>query len=138
MPCELVLRKKFTIAELKDALSKLEKSTTSVYVNAILHPLEVMEILNALPELRELLVPTSLLPLTSKNVKGALEEAGVELIALKKGRGRPVKWTESATREIAALSDSGKSAKEIALKKSIPLRTVYYYLKKEKSGPNRI
>ncbi|HLD80406.1 MAG TPA: hypothetical protein VJA40_00165 [archaeon] len=148
---ELILGKKPSMEEFSTALESVPRDTTSLYVNSVLRAREVIEILNRLPFLKELFLPPSLLPLTPKPVKDALEDSGVRVGFLRKKRGRPFKLSERLQSLIRGSFSSGLTAREISEKHGVPLRTVYWHLRRQVfspqkakrgkeafSGPNRI
>ncbi|RLG19258.1 hypothetical protein DRN67_03205 [Candidatus Micrarchaeota archaeon] len=67
-----------------------------------------------------------------KSAISALEQMGVEIVVEEVKRGRPHMHAREKLRMIAELRGQGYAAPEIARKLNLPLRTVYYHLRKRR------
>lgn len=106
----------------------LNENVREVYIN--LRPTKeiLVRILENAPNVKLIGCPPSLYPKVSKRVIRALRQMGIEVVPIKKSRGRPRKYDEAVLLRIRELMTQGKSPKEISRELGIPLRTVYYML----------
>ncbi len=111
---------------LRKIREELRPGVTEVYVN--LRPTKeiVVSILRQAPTVKKIGCPPSLYPKVSASVIRALNRIGIQLVPVKRSRGRPRKYDEETMRRIEALMREGKSPREISESLGIPLRTVYY------------
>jgi hypothetical protein len=109
---------------------RLNEEVTEVYVN--LRPTKeiLVRILERAPNVRRISCPPSLYPKVSKKVIAALAQMGIELVPEGYPRGRPRKYDEETVRQVMELLRRGLPAKEISTRMGIPLRTVYYMMKR--------
>jgi hypothetical protein len=109
---------------------RLNEEVTEVYVN--LRPTKeiLVRILERAPNVRRISCPPSLYPKVSKKVIAALAQMGIELVPEGYPRGRPRKYDEETVRQVIELLRRGLPAKEISTRMGIPLRTVYYMMKR--------
>jgi len=110
--------------------TELDTSVEEVYLNTRPSIQIIITLLNKAPNLKKVYVPQSLSRETPERIKKALNKIGVELIPFDKPRGRPRVHDEEALNYMLKLAKQGETARQIADKTGIPLRTVYYYLKK--------
>lgn len=110
--------------------TELDTTVEEVYLNTRPSIQIIITLLNKAPSLKKVYVPLSLCKETPKRIKKALNKIGVELIPFDKPRGRPRVHDEGALNYMLKLAKQGETARQIANKTGIPLRTVYYYLKK--------
>ena len=128
---EIILGKKAGAEDLKKAVEKAPKDAEDVYLNKALKTEDALVLLNHFKELKELRLPPTYYSQTGKEVREALEEAGVK-VAVEKKRGRPERTgLKERARELKA---KGRTAKEASEELKAPLRTVYYYYKAKKAG----
>ncbi|WP_457753003.1 DUF1699 family protein [Thermococcus sp.] len=106
----------------------LNEDVREVYIN--LRPTKeiLVRILENAPNVKLIGCPPSLYPKVSKRVIRALRQMGIEVVPIKKSRGRPRKYDEAVLLRIRELMTQGKSPKEISRELGIPLRTIYYML----------
>ncbi|ALM74670.1 DUF1699 family protein [Thermococcus barophilus] len=106
----------------------LNENVREVYIN--LRPTKeiLVRILENAPNVKLIGCPPSLYPKVSKRAIRALRQMGIEVVPIKKSRGRPRKYDEAVLLRIRELMTQGKSPKEISRELGIPLRTVYYML----------
>ncbi|WP_324735736.1 DUF1699 family protein [Thermococcus sp. SY098] len=106
----------------------LNENVREVYIN--LRPTKeiLVRILENAPNVKLIGCPPSLYPKVSKRVIRALRQMGIEVVPIKKSRGRPRKYDEAVLLRIRELMAQGKSPKEISRELGIPLRTIYYML----------
>jgi len=122
----------------RELLDKLQKSlnsdVTEVYVS--LRPTKeiLVRILEWAPNVKRISCPPSLYPKVSKKVIRALAQIGVELVPEGYPRGRPRKYDENTVRKVREMASSGVPMKEISSRLNIPLRTVYYMVKREEAS----
>ena len=119
-----------TYDELLRKLSELDEDVTEVYVS--LRPTKevVVKILENAPNVKRISCPPSLYPKVSKRVIYALGQLGIELVPEKRPRGRPKKYDEKTVKLVRELAERGVPMKEISSRLGIPLRTVYYMVRK--------
>lgn len=115
---------------LKKIRAEINSTTEEVYINTRPSIQIIITLLNKAPSLKKVYVPPSLCKETPKKIKKALNKIGIELIPFDKPRGRPRIHGEKALNYMLKLAKEGETAGQIAYKTGIPLRTVYYYLKK--------
>jgi hypothetical protein len=110
--------------------SVLNEDVTEVYIN--LRPTKeiLVHILERAPNVRRISCPPSLYPKVSKKIIRALSQMGIELVPEGYPRGRPRKYDEATLRRVREMVLRGHSPKEVSVLTGIPLRTVYYMLKK--------
>lgn len=108
----------------------LDSNAEEVYINTRPSIQIIITLLNKAPSLKKIYVPPSLCKETPERIKKALNKIGVELIPFDKPRGRPRVHDKKAVNYMLKLAKRGETAGRIADKTGIPLRTVYYYLKK--------
>jgi len=122
----------------EELIRKLERvlsdDVTEVYVN--LRPTKeiLVRILERAPNVRKISCPPSLYPKVSKKIIAALAQMGIDLVPEGYPRGRPRKYDEKTVRQVRELLMRGVPAKEISSRMGIPLRTVYYMMKKTEKG----
>ena len=122
----------------EELIRKLERvlsdDVTEVYVN--LRPTKeiLVRILERAPNVRKISCPPSLYPKVSKKIITALAQMGIDLVPEGYPRGRPRKYDEKTVRQVRELLMRGVPAKEISSRMGIPLRTVYYMMKKTEKG----
>lgn len=114
---------------LKEIEDKLNIDTREVALHVRPSVWLVVSMLNVAPNLRTLYLPRSLRDETSKFILTALRRIGVEVKELDRPRGRPRTRRGEVVDEVRRLGGEGVPAREISRRMSIPLRTVYYYLK---------
>jgi hypothetical protein len=117
--------------ELLAEINNLDESTDSVYINARPSMHIVNTILSSAPNVREIMCPPSLLKQTSTKVLEVLGEKDIKLKHKAVRVGRPKKYTKEDVRKMVTMRRNGVPVKDIAKEMGVPLRTVYYYLKKE-------
>ena len=127
----IILGKKAGAEDLKKAVEKATKDTGSVYLNKALKAEDALTLLNHFTELKEVRLPPTYYSQTGKDVKDALEEAGVK-VAVEKKRGRPER--ADLKERALELKAKGRTAKEASEELKAPLRTVYHYFKAKKAG----
>jgi hypothetical protein len=110
--------------------TELNSTAEEVYLNTRPSIQIIITLLNKAPSLKKVYVPPSLCKETPERIKKALNKIGVELIPFDKPRGRPRVRDEEVLNHMLKLAKEGETAGQIAYKTGIPLRTVYYYLKK--------
>ncbi|MBI1973685.1 helix-turn-helix domain-containing protein [Candidatus Micrarchaeota archaeon] len=120
--------KNLLISEIRD----VEPHHQEVYLN--LRPTD--EIIDALvakcPGVRRIQCPPSLYKQTSKKLFKRLGDSGIIFQPGEFPVGRPKKYESGTVAQIVNMRKTGKPAKAIAKELSIPLRTVYFYLRREK------
>ncbi len=118
---------------LKKIRRDLSPNAQEVYLNTRPSVQIIITLLNKASGLKTIYVPPSLSRETPERIKKALNKIGAELIPLNKTKGRPRTYNEGELNTVFKLAKQGKTAKQIAKKTGIPLRTVYYYLRKRNS-----
>lgn len=108
----------------------LNPNTQEVYIDIRPSIQIIIILLNKAPNLKTLYVPNSLYRETSERVKNALYKIGVQVLPLDRPRGRPRTHDKEKLEMTLKLAQQGESAKTIASKTGLPLRTVYYHIKK--------
>ena len=121
--------------ELLEELETLNEQALTVYINARPSIDIVSLIISKAPNVKEILCPPSLLKQTSSKVQKFLQSAGIRLSHKDIRVGRPKKYADDTVQTILAKKSTGMSVKDIANEMQIPLRTVYYYLKKAEKAP---
>lgn len=109
---------------------EINSTVEEVYLNTRPSIQIIITLLNKAPNLKKVYVPPSLFKETSEKITKALNKIGVELIPFDKPIGRPRVHYGEALNHMLRLSKKGETARQISYKTGIPLRTVYYYLKK--------
>ncbi|BAA30672.1 140aa long hypothetical protein [Pyrococcus horikoshii OT3] len=106
----------------------LNEDVTEVYIN--LRPTKeiIVRILENSPNVKVIGCPPSLYPKVSKKVMRALEQMGIKIIPVEKGRGRPKKYSTRTLEVINEMLRSGKTPREISKTLGIPIRTLYYLI----------
>jgi len=106
----------------------VNEDVREVYIN--LRPTKeiLVRILENAPNVRVIGCPPSLYPKVSKRVIKALRQMGIDIVPIKKSRGRPRKYDEAVLLQIRELMKKGKTPKEISRELGIPLRTLYYMI----------
>ncbi|MBN1159927.1 MAG: hypothetical protein JXA43_01670 [Candidatus Diapherotrites archaeon] len=125
----VLLSKKETIDE---ELAHASKHAKAVYINIPLKASDVVKILNYFKGLEILYLPPSAFKLTSKKIKEALKKSNIEVRKIETAQGRPQKYGEDLLEQMKNLVNNGLHAKEISELLNMPLRTVYFFLKKFK------
>ncbi len=92
----------------------------------------VFKILEKNPGLKKISCPQSLYLQVSKKVFKFLNGRGIEITPGEFTAGRPPKYDDETIAQIISKRRNGNTAKQISEEMNIPLRTVYFYLKKEK------
>ncbi|WP_048146588.1 DUF1699 family protein [Pyrococcus abyssi] len=128
------MRVEITARNIRELLRKIDENlnedVTEVYIN--LRPTKevIVRILDNAPNVKVIGCPPSLYPKVSKKVLRALEQMGIKVIPVEKGRGRPRKYSYKTLMMIEELLKKGKTPREISRDLGIPIRTLYYLLKK--------
>ncbi|MFH1285377.1 MAG: hypothetical protein ABIH99_02220 [Candidatus Micrarchaeota archaeon] len=78
----------------------------------------------------ELVCTRAIFNTVPRKAREALEKVGVKVKLVREKRGRPRVLGERKIGAISAMVGREKNAREISQKLGIPLRTVYYYLRK--------
>jgi len=110
--------------------TEINSNVEEVYLNTRPSIQIIITLLNKALNLKKVYVPPSLCKETPERMKKALNKIGVELIPFDKPIGRPRVHDVEALNYMLKLAKRGETAGQIAYKTRIPLRTVYYYLKK--------
>ena len=116
--------------ELLRELENLDENVKALYINTRPSVEIINKILENVPEIREIYCPPSLLKQTSTRAFEVLQKRGVRLDKHEIRVGRPTKYSPSIIEEILETRKKGISVREISKQMKIPIRTVYYYLKK--------
>lgn len=101
-----------------------------VYVGRRLSKKLVAVLLSLYPNLRRIYVPSSLFETLSPRLKEALSSVGVEVVPTGRRPGRPQKYGTETLKLVEEKYRSGESPSKISSDLGIPLRTVYYLLRK--------
>jgi hypothetical protein len=110
---------------------ELNPSTKEVYIDIRPSIQIIVAILNKAPSIKAIHIPRSLYKETPRKIKNALNKVKVKLIPSNRLQGRPRKHSKEKMDSVFKLAKEGKTAKMISIETGLPLRTVYYYLKKE-------
>ncbi|MBI4214403.1 helix-turn-helix domain-containing protein [archaeon] len=110
----------------------METNHNEVYLN--LRPTDdiVDSLLARCPGMRRIQCPPSLYKQTSKKLFKRLGDSGIVFQPGDFPAGRPKKYDSNSVAQIVNMRRTGKPAKHISKELNIPLRTVYFYLNKEK------
>jgi len=113
---------------LKKIDEMVNEDVKEVYIN--LRPTKeiLVRILENAPNVRVIGCPPSLYPKVSKRVIKALRQMGIDIVPIKRSRGRPRKYDKTVLLQIRELMKKGKTPKEISNELGIPLRTLYYII----------
>jgi len=113
---------------LKKIDEMVNEDVKEVYIN--LRPTKeiLVRILENAPNVRVIGCPPSLYPKVSKRVIKALRQMGIDIVPIKRSRGRPRKYDKTVLLQIRELLKKGKTPKEISKELRIPLRTLYYMI----------
>ncbi len=116
----------------RDDLKNLKKDpkVKEVYLGRRLSKNVATLLLSLYPNLEKIYLPRSLYRVTSNQVKKALEAVGVRLVPTDRRPGRPPKYDEETLKLIVEKYKSGEAVNKISSDTGIPLRTVYYLLRK--------
>ncbi|AEC51068.1 hypothetical protein PNA2_0150 [Pyrococcus sp. NA2] len=126
------MRVEITARNVKELLRKIDEElnedVTEVYIN--LRPTKevIVRILENSPNVRIIGCPPSLYPKVSKKVINALNQIGIKIVPMEKGRGRPRKYSARTLELIDSMLKDGKSPREISEALGIPIRTLYYLI----------
>jgi len=115
---------------LRKIQSELNPSAKEVYIDMRPSIQIIVSILNKAPSVKLIQIPRSLYEETPRKIKNALNKVGVKLISSNRPQGRPRTRSKEKIDSVFKLAKEGKTAKMISIKTGLPLRTVYYYLKK--------
>lgn len=115
---------------LKKIRTELRPSAQEVYLNTRPSVQIIITLLNRAPDLKTIYIPPSLSKETPERIRKALNKIDIELIPSNKTRGRPRTRDEGELNTVFKLAKQGETARQIAKRTGIPLRTVYYYLRK--------
>jgi hypothetical protein len=116
--------------ELFEHLDGIEHDTEELYINTRPSVEIVNKIVESVPGIRRVYCPPSLLKQTSTKAFEVLDKHGVSLHHKEVKVGRPKKYSQNIVKEILAKRAEGVPVKDISKQMKIPIRTVYYYLKK--------
>ncbi|AFK23024.1 DUF1699 family protein [Pyrococcus sp. ST04] len=126
------MRVEITARNMRELLKKIDdtlnEDVTEVYIN--LRPTKevIVRILDNAPNVKVIGCPPSLYPKVSKKVINVLEQMGIKVIPISKGRGRPRKYSQKTIEQINEMLKKGKRPREISKALGIPLRTLYYLI----------
>ncbi len=67
-------------------------------------------------------------------VKAALEKAGVKVVMVPEGAGRPPQYDEMVRKQAVGLLMDGKTAKEISIKLNVPTTAIFYWKRQMKQA----
>ncbi|MDE1798183.1 MAG: hypothetical protein KGH63_02145 [Candidatus Micrarchaeota archaeon] len=65
-------------------------------------------------------------------VKAALEKAGIKVVMVEEGAGRPAQYDEMVRKQAVGLLQDGKTAKEISIKLNVPTTAIFYWKRQMK------
>ncbi|MCD6414229.1 MAG: helix-turn-helix domain-containing protein [Candidatus Diapherotrites archaeon] len=116
--------------ELLREIDSLDNSVEDIYINTRPSVEIINRILENAPAIRKIYCPPSLLKQTSTRAFEVLDKHGVSLDKHGIRVGRPTKYSSSIVQEVFERKERGMSVKDISKQMKIPIRTVYYYLKK--------
>ncbi|HYB93187.1 MAG TPA: DUF1699 family protein [archaeon] len=111
--------------------NELDPSAKEVYIDVRPSIQIIISILNKAPSINSIHIPKSLYEETPRKIKNALNKVQIKLLPSNIPQGRPKTHSEKKIDSVFKLSKEGKTAKMISIETGLPLRTVYYYLKKE-------
>ncbi len=117
----------------REDLGKLDEApveTEEVYVGRRLSSKLVVLLLSKFPNLKRIYLPRSLYERTSERLREALRRVGVELVPTNRKPGRPPKYSEETLKLVVEKYKSGEKVPEISRDLGIPVRTVYYILRR--------
>ena len=115
----------------KDLLNlKRDEHVEEVYIARRLSKNLITILLTLFPNLKRIYIPKSLANALSPRIRDALNHVGVEVVATGRGPGRPSKYTEETLKLIVEKYKSGEKVSEISRSLGIPLRTLYYLLRR--------
>lgn len=116
--------------ELLDTIEKLG-SCEEIYMT-YRPTYEIVDIISKkCPTLKKIICPPSLYRQISKDL--ITQDNTVKIEAGTTPVGRPMKYTQAIIQQITEQAAAGKPVKQIAKDLEIPLRTVYFFLSKNKS-----
>jgi len=114
----------------------MDEKVTTVHITKALSSVMIMDLIDKYPNLEEITCSPSVYNRTSKKYIEALSQLEIEV--KKKYAWGAVSKSDNLESYVAKLSNEGLTANEISKKLEIPLRRVYYLLKKsETSFDNR-
>ncbi len=109
---------------------KPSPDVVEVYIGRRLSKKLAATLLSLYPNLRRIYMPSSLVETLSPRLKGALSSVGVEVVPTNRRPGRPRKYDKETLKLIKEKYKSGERPSKISSDLGIPLRTVYYLLRK--------
>ena len=119
------IRKKGDLLQLKR-----DESIKEVYVAQRISKALVLALLTLFPNLERIYAPTSVVRLTSTRIRNALKRVGVEIVPTERPPGRPTKYDRKTLKLVVEKYRRGEPVSKISGELGIPLRTLYYILRK--------